>query len=284
MVSIGVCGLGLMGDAVARRLAAQGHDLHVWARRPGAKARAPAGVEVVADPRALADLEVVITWLGDANAVSDLLFGTEGFRDRPPGRIVQMATLSPGETREFARRLRDVQLIDAPVIGGVQETAAGTLRILVGAAQPLSGTIQSVLAALGTVTLVGSVGDASAMKLVVNAATAPVVVLLAEALAIADRLGLDGAAVLDVLEDTRIGALVKRKRSLIVSGDFRPAARLRNFAKDMDLIISTARDAGVPVAMAPAALALARDAIDAGLGELDYSVMTAHARGTSPKK
>jgi 3-hydroxyisobutyrate dehydrogenase-like beta-hydroxyacid dehydrogenase len=114
---------------------------------------------------------------------------------------------------------------------------------------------------------------------VVNAAVAPMVALLAEAVALGDRLGLDRDVVLDELARSRIGPLVARKRAKIATGRYEPDVTLATFGKDLGLLARTAGD--LPMPMAAAARDRVAAALAAGLGDRDYSVLVAHALGTA---
>jgi L-threonate 2-dehydrogenase len=105
------------------------------------------------------------------------------------------------------------------------------------------------------------------------------VALLAEAIALGERLGLNRALLLDELELSRIGALVRRKRGMIEAGRYPADARLGLFAKDMRLVRRSGDDAAVPMTMVAAALALAEEAVTAGLAGSDYSVLIGHRLG-----
>jgi len=105
------------------------------------------------------------------------------------------------------------------------------------------------------------------------------VALLAEAVALGDRLGLDPSLVLDELERSRIGPLVRRKRTMLENGRYPPDARLGTFGKDMRLVEQAGAARGLAMTMAAAARHRADDAAGAGLDDLDYSVLVAHLRG-----
>ena len=81
---------------------------------------------------------------------------------------------------------------------------------------------------------------------------------------------------LDELELSRIGPLVRRKRTMIEAGRYPADARLSVFAKDMRLIRQAGEDASMPMTMVAAALGLAEEAVTAGLSDQDYSVLIGH--------
>jgi 3-hydroxyisobutyrate dehydrogenase-like beta-hydroxyacid dehydrogenase len=158
----------------------------------------------------------------------------------------------------------------------VPQAADGSLRLLAGADDAAFARWSPVLARLGEPVHVGPVPNGSALKQVLLAATAPMVALLAEAIALGERLGLDRTLLLDELELSRIGPVVRRKRAMVEAGRYPADARLSVFAKDMRLIRQSGEDAGVPMTMVTAALEMAAEAVTAGLADRDYSVLIGH--------
>ena len=251
--SVGVCGLGPLGTAVAARLVEVGFDVVVWTR----SGRGVPGARTASSAAEAGATGLVLTLLATPDAVAAVAADVAG------ALLVQMSTVTPADVVALPGRV-----LDAPVLGSGAQAAAGALRILVGG--EVADRARPVLDALGTTVHTGPVGSASAVKHVVNAAVAPMVALLAEALALADRLGLDRALVLDELELSRIGPLVSRKRGKIESGRFDPDVTLATFRKDLDLL---ARLGGGELRMVAAARELVAAALAEGHGGEDYSVL-----------
>ncbi|MGC4900473.1 NAD(P)-dependent oxidoreductase [Micromonospora echinospora] len=282
MKTVAVCGLGLMGAPVAVRLAETGHRVRVWDRNPAkATALSGSGVSVAPTPAAACtEAEVAVVLLSDFTAVRSVVGGPDGIAAGRPLVIAQMSTIAPHESLALAGELPPgVRLLDAPVTGSVPHATAGQLRLLVGGDDETYAAALPVLEALGSVVRCGPLGAASALKCVLNACVSPMVALLAEGLALADRLDLDQDLLLDELERTRVGPLVVRKRTMIESGDFPADSRLKLFAKDMEIAEATAAAHGLRMRLAGEARLLAAEAVTAGLGDLDYAVLTSHVRG-----
>ncbi len=279
--AVAFCGIGLMGGRMARRLLEAGIPVTAWNRdaaRSGELARL--GAAVADSPAAAATgAAVAITMLATPAAVREVVFGPGGIAAARPSVLIQMSTVSPGDTLGIRGRLpAGVDLLDAPVLGSAPEAAAGRLRILAAGDPVVVDRCRPVLAPLGETVHVGPIGAGSALKQVVNAAVAPMVALLAEAVALGGRLGLDQGLVLDELERSRIGPLVRRKRSRIERGEYPADVRLVTFGKDMRLVERAGQERGVPMRMAATARELADEAVAAGLGQFDYSVLVEHAR------
>jgi 3-hydroxyisobutyrate dehydrogenase-like beta-hydroxyacid dehydrogenase len=282
---VAVCGLGLMGLPMAHRLLAAGVRTIVWNRSPDrARSAAGRGAEVASTPaEAAAHADLVLTMLATPEALFEAVFGPDGIAVAAPKALAQTGTVGCGHMTELAGRLPGpTDLLDAPVLGSVPQAAGGRLRLLVGADAATFARWSPVLAALGEPVHVGPVPNGTKLKHVLNAANAPMVALLAEAVALGDRLGLDRGLVLDELEESRIGALVRRKRAMVEAARYPADSRLGLFAKDMLLARQAGDEAGTPMTMVAAALGLAEDAVAAGLSGLDYSALIGHRLGQGP--
>lgn len=281
-VSVAVCGLGLMGLPMAYRLLAAGLRTIVWNRSPGAVQQAVGrGAEVAPTPaEAAARADLVITMLASPEALFAVVSGPDGITNGAPRALAQAGTVGCDHLTDLAGRLpAGCDLLDAPVLGSVPQAERAELRLLVGADDAVFARWSPVLAYLGEPVHVGPVPHGTALKHVLNAANAPMVALLAEALALGDGLGLDRALLLAELQRSRIGPLVRRKQALVEAGRYPADSRLGLFAKDMRLVRQAGQDAGTPMTMAMAALRLAEDAVAAGLADLDYSALIGHRLG-----
>jgi 3-hydroxyisobutyrate dehydrogenase len=281
---VAVCGTGLMGAAIAGRLLDHGVPTTVWNRHPERAAElARRGARLADSPAAAADgAAAVLTLLGTPEAVAEVVGGPTGIARARPGVLVQMSTVGVEDVLALRAELAtEVDLLDAPVLGSWAQAAAGRLRILTGGEPAAVARWRPLLALLGEVVPVGGIPAGTALKHVVNAAVAPMVALLAEAVALGDHLGLDPGLVLDELELSRLGPLVSRKRDMLETGRFPPDARLGTFGKDMRLVEEAGEARGLAMTMAASARRRAEQAVAAGLADRDYSVLVAHVRGTA---
>jgi 3-hydroxyisobutyrate dehydrogenase-like beta-hydroxyacid dehydrogenase len=279
MTVLAFCGLGRMGAPMAARLLDAGHELRVWNRTPGkAGALVDAGATEAGSPaEAAAGAEVVITMLADRAAVEDVVVAA----DLGGGTtLVEMSTVGPDAVRALAARLPEgVDVLDAPVLGSVPQATEGNLKIFVGGDAEVFGRRRPVLEVMGTPRHLGPLGAGAAMKLVANSTLGALMTGLAEALALADGLGLEESDVLDILSDSAIGVTTKGKRPLIESGVYTPNFSLGLAAKDLRLVMEAAEAAGVELRVAAAARSWLERADEHGLGDLDYSAVIADVRG-----
>ena len=284
MATLGFCGLGQMGTPAASRLVEAGHDLVVWNRTPeragplverGARqARTPA--------EAAAGAEAVLTMVATPDALEVVVFGDAGLAQalQAGTTLVDMSTVGPDVVRGVADRLPDgVEMLDAPVLGSVQQATEGTLKIFVGGSGEQFERWREVLAELGTPVHLGPLGAGAAMKLVANSTLGVLMTGLGEALAVADAHGLDQSTVLELLGESPIGATAKSKRDKVESGVYDPNFKLALAAKDLRLVTEAAERTGLELPLAAAARTWFEEADGAGLGDLDYSAVIAHVRG-----
>jgi len=284
MTSIGFCGLGRMGAPMAARLLDAGHDVSVWNRTPerGVALVENGAVQAASPAEAASGAEIVVTMLADPQALDEVVFGPGGVAAgvRPGATFVEMSTIGVDAVRSLAARLPDgVDLVDAPVLGSVPQATEGTLKIFVGGDEAVFERCRPVLEAMGTPRHLGPLGAGAAMKLVANSTLGVLMCGLAEALALADVLGLEESAVLDILAESPIGTTVKSKRGKVESGVYEANFTLALAAKDLALVTSAAEAAGLQLRLAPAAQDWLEQANTAGLRDLDYSAVIAEARG-----
>lgn len=293
---VGFVGLGQMGSRIAARLLASGHALVVSARDPAKRqdlvgkgataARSPAELG-----RAIGD-GVVFVMLRDGPSVASVLFGARGLAVglRPGALVVDLTTIRPEESREFAHRLAasGVHYLDAPVGGSVDAAAEGTLVFLVGGEPADLERVRPMLARLGRrVEHLGPTGSGAAMKLVNNVLTVGHIALLAEALSLGEGLGLDRAQLLEVLASGGArSAMLDRKRAKLLERRYDPEFRLELALKDLRLIEAAAIATERAVPMTREARRLVAEAKRQGHGAEDFAVVleTALARRNVPKR
>ncbi|WP_409236119.1 NAD(P)-dependent oxidoreductase [Streptomyces sp. PA5.6] len=209
MEKIAFLGLGHMGEPMARQLLPAAEALTVWNRTPAkAEALAAEGATVATDPAdAVREADVVITMLAGPDAVREIADAILPAL-RPGAFWVEMSTVGPDTVKELAGRVPDgVTLVDAPVMGSTDKAAAGRLGILAGGE---AAGVEHVLARFGPVTRTGPLGSGAALKLVVNTAVIGGVALVAEAMKLADALGLDEATAKDALAAGPLSGAVAR--------------------------------------------------------------------------
>ncbi len=277
---IGVVGIGAMGLPIALNLHARGWTVAARDIRPEAEAGAlAAGVAVHASARALAaaaDLLIVV--VVDAGEIEQVLFAADGVLAAGPAaaRVVMLcSTIAPADTRRFAERLaaHAIETIDAPVSGGPARARAGTMSLLLAAAAPTLERWAPLLADLSDRRFVvgPDVGDAAKAKLVNNLLAGINLVAGAEALALAEKLGLDPHAMLALIgASSGASWVVADRMPRALAEAWSPAqAAARILTKDLGLALDLAASVDHPTPLGTAARERFVDVLRRGWGDLD---------------
>jgi 3-hydroxyisobutyrate dehydrogenase len=271
-MDIGFVGLGIMGSRQAANLRRAGFDLTVYNRtRSTADAWAQEhGAQVAATPREVAERsDVVISMVVDGDQVEEILLAdpdgaVHGARDG--ALFVDMSTIAPTQTRAIGARLAEhgVAFLDAPVTGSAPKAADGTLTIMAGGEEADFERARPLLEAMGRLVLhVGPLGQGEMVKLINNAVAAVNCVVVAQALLVGRRTGVDVGKLVEVMGAGSGGStMLSLKAGPMLEHDFTPLFKLEHMLKDVRLCLEEGQAAGVPF---PAAAAV-REALTAGMG------------------
>ena len=278
-IAVAVLGTGIMGSAMARNLAAAGLRTMVWDRSSEATAPlADAGALVAPSPQdAVREARVVITMLPTADVVNSVVFAAAAAAFADGAVWAQMGTIGLAATSGIGERLgrirSDVMFVDAPVSGSKGPAEAGQLLILASGPPAAEAIVRPAFSAIGRKTVwLGEAGQGTRMKMVVNAYLATLVEGVAEALELAERLGIDPAALEDAIEGGPLDApLADAKLHKMKSGDYTPEFPLEWALKDVDLAIAAAGADRLP--LLEALSRHWRAAVEAGHGRDDISAV-----------
>jgi len=280
--SAGVVGIGNMGLAMAERLRDRGHAVAVRDVRADREALArSAGARVCATPAALAEVSaVVIVSVVDAAQAEAVLFGSDGVASAavPGSCVVLCPTIAPESVESFATRLDalGIDWIEAPMSGGPARARAGTMSLMVACRDAVFDRHAALLATLAdpVFRLGERAGDGARTKLVNNLLASINLVGAAEALALAERVGLDPARTLAVIERSSGQSWIGSDRlARALAGDAAPRAHTALLAKDSRLAIAMAAAAGADARLGALAAATFAEAVAAGRGDLDDSCL-----------
>ena len=259
--TIGFIGLGTMGTPMARRLLHAGYPVVVWARRREAMATLSAeGASIGESPADVAARsDVVMTMVTDTAAVDDVVLGTRGIAGgaRPGTVIVDHSTITPDGARRIAAALasRAIDMVDAPVSGGSIAAEAGTLAIMVGGSAAAVERVRPMLSSYaGSVVHVGASGAGQVAKACNQICTIVNQLGAAEAMLLAERAGVDPAAVKDALMG---GFAASRMLDLqapkMIARDFDGKVESRLHHKDIHIVLELARSFGITLPASAAA-------------------------------
>ncbi|GAA1819762.1 NAD(P)-dependent oxidoreductase [Planosporangium flavigriseum] len=257
-MTIAVLGTGIMGSAMARNWLKAGETVRVWNRtRAKAEPLAEAGAQVADDPATAVDgADVIVTMLFDADAVAATMEAASD-RLRPGALWLQMSTVG----LEGADRLAELALsyelryVDAPVVGTKEPAEQGKLTVLASGPDEVRDSVVQLLRPIAAKALwLGPAGTGSRLKLVVNTWVLTATEGVANAFALADALGLDGAAFLEVIGGGPLDLKYAHvKGALMMRREFPPSFPVNGARKDANLILAAGRSAGVDLAAVEAA-------------------------------
>lgn len=284
---VGFIGLGIMGRGMAANLLKAGFDLTVW-NRTAAKADelVAAGAKRAASPAELAAAcDVVCCCVSDTPDVKEVLLGEQGAIQglREGALVIDMSTISPQGAREVAAALREkgVHFLDAPVSGGSEGAAKGTLSIMVGGEAEQLERAMPILQAMGkTITHVGGHGDGQNVKLVNQILVVGNMLAVSEALIFAQAAGIDLEKTLQAVVGGAAGSWMLANRGpQVIRRDWRPGFTIDLQQKDVRLILEAADEMGAPLLATPQIFQLYRTLQAAGLGhEGNHALIKAFER------
>lgn len=281
MTTIAFVGLGIMGAPMARHLVDAGHDIIGVNRSREAVDRLVEYGARAADTvgSAAAEAEVVITMLPDSPDVEGVAYGDDGIHGaaRPGTLHVDCSSIRPGVARELAEAgdRRGVATVDAPVSGGQPGAVEGTLSIMVGGSDLDVERARPILEAMGsTVVHVGPAGSGQTVKAANQLIVAGHLALLAEAVVFLRAHGVDTDAAIRVLGGGLAGSTVlDRKAAGMLAHTFEPGFRVELHHKDLGIVTSAARAAGVAVPLGAHVAQLMGSLVAQGHGGLDHSAL-----------
>jgi 3-hydroxyisobutyrate dehydrogenase len=251
---IGFIGLGIMGRGMARNLVEKGHEVVVWNRtRERMGPLLEAGAAAGESPAHVADLaDIVMVIVSDTPDVEMVATGPAGLADGlSAGKlVVDHSTISASATRALAAKVQAVgaSWVDAPVSGGSEGAARGTLSIMVGGAEADLERARPYMSAYGaTITHVGPVGAGQLVKAVNQILVVGNQLAASEALLFAHAAGLDLERALEAVVGGAAGSWMLANRGpQMIARDWRPGFTIDLQQKDLRLVLETAEDLGVP--------------------------------------
>ncbi len=281
-MNIGFIGLGAMGQVIVPRLLAAGYQVTGWNRT--AEKAAPLleqGMRWADTPAAVAAAsDVVFSIVTDGTAVRSVALGEDGVISglAPGGIYIDMGTIAPDITRSLSAEFaaRGLAMLDAPLSGSPVTVEQGNASFMIGGDREAFEQVEPVLRAIGPkVTYIGASGQAHVMKLAVNALLMVEVIAFGEAVALAEKGGVDRDIALDAfLKSVTAAPVLGYRGPFILEGQMPdvPLADVTLQQKDMLLVLEMARKSGSPVPLAAAANELMNACRGLGIDRNDFVV------------
>lgn len=271
---VGFIGLGIMGRGMAHNLLRAGFDVVVWNRTA---ARMTPLVEAGATPAAspadvAAQSTIIITCVSDTPDVEAVIAGRDGVLDtlQRGTLVVDTSTISPQVTQALAAQVaaQGGHMLDAPISGGSEGAANGTLSIMVGGDAAQFARARPYLEAMGqTITHVGGHGAGQTVKLVNQILVVINMWAVSEALLFAEAGGLDLDKTLEAVSGGAAGSwMLSNRGPQVVARDWRPGFTIDLQQKDLRLVLEAAEALGVPTLGTSTVAHLYRTLQQRGLG------------------
>lgn len=281
MAEIGFIGLGIMGKPMAGHLLKAGHTVHVYDIVPEsiAELKKQGALPCGSSKEVAGKTGIVFLIVPDTPDVEAALFGKNGVAEgiRPGSIVVDMSSISPIATKEFARKLKEmsVEMLDAPVSGGQVGAQNAALSIMVGGSVENFERIKPFFEIMGkNIVHIGGNGDGQTCKVANQIVVALTIEAVGEALLFASKAGADPAKVRSAL----LGGFAQ-SRILELHGErmikrtFQPGFRVRLHQKDLNLALESARKMGLSLPNTAMTQELFNSIAAAGGSELDHSAL-----------
>ena len=280
-LKVGYIGLGLMGKPMARNILKAGYNLVVHNRsQDSVKELVQEGAIEAQSPAEIArQVDVVFTNLPDSPDVELVALGPEGISEGAHEGLIYVdnSTIKPATARKVGIALADnnVTMLDAPVSGGDVGAINGTLTIMVGGPSEALEKVMPLLQVIGkTITHVGGLGDGQIAKAANQIMVAAQMVAMGELLILAQKAGADPQKVVQAIRGGAAGCwTLDNKPQRLFAGNREPGFKAYMQAKDLGIVMDTAREYGVPLPSAAVHTQLFNAMLEMGMRELDNSAV-----------
>jgi 2-hydroxy-3-oxopropionate reductase len=269
-----------MGKPMALNLLKAGFPLVVYNRtKSKTEDLIKTGAEVAESPAEVAQkADVIITMVNDSPDVEEVVLGEKGVVEgaREGSVLIDMSSISPAASKKIAERLRKqgVQMLDAPVSGGVQAARNGTLAIMVGGEESVYKRCLPILKAMGKSVLVGANGAGQTAKLANQIIGAINIEALGEAFVFAMKSGLDPQILFEAIRGGSADSnVMNRKLPAILNRNFEPGFKLVLQQKDLKNVLDNARELGIPLPVTSLVQQMIISLTNSGEGELDNAAI-----------
>jgi 3-hydroxyisobutyrate dehydrogenase/2-hydroxy-3-oxopropionate reductase len=278
---IGFIGLGTVGRHMAANLTKGSFEVTVFDNdKEAVDSLVSKGAQKAGSAKlAASGRDIVIMIVSEEDELGPLFFGPDGILAGidPDSILADMGFHSPETTMKLADECakKQVHYLDAPVWGSKDHAVDGMLTILTGGDPTIEGKCREAFAYFGLNTVhVGQIGDAARMKLVVNLVQAELVQVLAEGLVLGKKMGFTADKILEVLDSRGVASpLFHLKGRAMARGDFPRSLALKYVQEQLTSVLNAAHLAKLELPLAEVTCKSYQQAVDAGLGEEDFSAV-----------
>ncbi len=279
MKKIGVIGLGMLGNAVAQHLLDSDFDLTVYNRtKEKTLSIKEKGAKVASSPKEVAEqVEMVIIIVKDADAVKQISFQKDGIVEGKNENIIvaDMSTINPSESKNISEKFLEynIKKLDIPVMGGPNVAITGDLVMMASGDKNAFESCKNVFERIANkVFFLGESGVAHSVKLAMNLQITMLALALSEGITLVKKSNVDPKKFLEILNSTYFKTGMSEKKAYkMTNGEYDATFTLANLKKDISTITETAKSLGIKLPMIEKAEEVYGNALNEGLGNIDYT-------------
>jgi len=278
-MKVGVIGLGMLGNAVALHLLDSGFEVTVYNRTKEKTSQVEnKGGNVATSPKEVAEKsELVIIVVKDANAVKQIAFEENGIIQGKHEKLIvaDMSTIDPVESKNISIKFleNNIQKLDIPVMGGPNVAITGELVMMASGDKESFNYCKKVLDTIANrVFFLGESGVAHSVKLAMNLQITMLALALSEGIILVKKSGVDPKIFLEILNSTYFKTGMSEKKAYkMIDGKYDATFTLANLKKDISTMTNTAKALGIELPMITKAEEIYENAINEGMGGIDYT-------------
>lgn len=278
-MKIGIIGIGMLGEAVALNLLNSGYDVAVYNRTKEKTIEVEKkGAKVMDSPKTVAEnVELIIIIVKDSIAVKEVSFGKNGILESKNGKLIvaDMSTIDSIESKNIANQFQQnhIQKLEIPVMGGPNVAITGKLVMMVSGPKDSFDQCKTIFEKIANkVFFLGEQGIANSIKLAMNLQITMLALSLSEGITLLKKANVDPKIFLEVLNSTYFKTgMSENKAFKMIEGNYDATFTLANLKKDITTMTNAAKDLGIELPMISKAEEIYKNAINEGLGDLDYT-------------
>ena len=278
-MKIGVIGIGMLGEAVVLNLLTSGYDVAVYNRTKEKTIEVEKkGAKVMDSPKTVAEnAELIIIIVKDSTAVREVAFGENGIIESKNEKLIvaDMSTIDSIESKNIANQFQQnhIQKLEIPVMGGPNVAIIGKLVMMASGPKDSFDQCKTIFEKIANkVFFLGEQGTANSIKLAMNLQITMLALSLSEGITLLKKANVDPKIFLEVLNSTYFKTGMSQNKAFkMIDGNYDATFTLANLKKDITTMTNAAKDLGIELPMISKAEEIYKNAINEGLGDLDYT-------------
>jgi 3-hydroxyisobutyrate dehydrogenase len=278
-MKIGVIGIGMLGEAVVLNLLTSGYDVAVYNRTKEKTIEVEKkGAKVMDSPKTVAEnTELIIIIVKDSTAVREVAFGENGIIKSKNEKLIvaDMSTIDSTESKKIANQFQQnhIQKLEIPVMGGPNVAIMGKLVMMASGPKDSFDQCKTIFEKIANkVFFLGEQGTANSIKLAMNLQITMLALSLSEGITLLKKANVDPKIFLEVLNSTYFKTGMSQNKAFkMIDGNYNATFTLANLKKDITTMTNAAKDLGIELPMISKAEEIYKNAINEGLGDLDYT-------------